>query len=265
MSSFRSTLSLVTALTALAALASTPACSSHADDAAVTGDDANLTQLAASDVKVEGKPVDLGTSRKFSATVKDKVRIHAVPFAGNAGDAITAESHSTWGGTLYVLKKVSTHYAVVMSVKASAKKPGDVAVTLETGGDFFLGFEATPPASAAKSASATVTLKLGGTAAPVADASFLGKLKSTYEESSNDAFDEIDQSDLPATPKKAWAKLNKDWADYPPAAYTWTLEGKKVYVVEEDNDGGMSIEFYDSTGKWIAAGSASESGSFIWE
>ena len=255
---------LVTVL-ALALAAGVPACASSAEDAAVTGDDANLTQLAAADVKVEGSPVDLGSSRKVSSTVKDKVRIHAIPFAGNAGDAITAESHSAWGGTLDVLKKVSTHFAVVSSVKATAKKPGNITVTLKTGGDFFLGFEATPPQGSAKSASTTVTLKLGGTAAPAtADSSFLGKLKSTYESDSNDAFVEIDENALPAAAKKEWNKQNKDWADYPPAAYTWTFEGKTVYVVEEDNDGGMTISFYDSTGKWIAGGGASESGPFDW-
>lgn len=263
MHSFRSSLFVVTAL---AALAFTPACASSSDDAAVTGDDANLTQLAASDVKVEGQPVDLGTSRKFSATVKEKVRIHAVPFAGNAGDAITAESHSTWGGTLYVLKKVSTHYAVVMSVHAGAKKAGKLSVTLKTGGDFLLGFEATAPQSATKSASTTVTLKLGGTAAPVGDSSFIGKLKTTYENDANDAFDQISEDDLPAAAKKEWTKYNKEWgADYPPVAYTWKLEGKSVYVVEEDTDGGMFISFYDSTGKELTGGSASESGPFIWQ
>jgi hypothetical protein len=263
MPSIRSALVLATAL---AALAFTPACASSSDDAAVTGDDANLTQLAASDVKVEGKPIDLGASRKFSATVKDKVRLHAVPFAGNAGDAITAESHSTWGGTLYVLKKVGTHFVAIMSVKTAARKPGDLAVTLKTAGDFFLAFEATAPKTATKSASTTVTLKLGGTAAPVVDSSFIGKLKTTYENDSNDAFDEINEGDLPAGAKKVWNKYNKDWGgDYPPVAYSWKLEGKTVYVVEEDTDGGMSIDFFDSTGKPITSGSASESGPFIWQ
>jgi hypothetical protein len=263
MPSFRTSLVLVTAL---AALAFTPACAASADDAAVTGDDANLTQLASSDVKVEGKPVDFGTSRKFSATVKDKVRIHAVPFAGNAGDAVTAESHSTWGGTLYVLKKVSTHYVAVTSVKTTARKRGDLSVTLKTGGDFFLGFEATAPKTATKSASATVTLKLGGTAAPIADSSFLGKLKTTYENDANDPFVEINEGDLPAGAKKDWNKYNKDWGgDYPPVAYSWQLEGKTLYVVEEDTDGGMFIDFFDSSGKQITGGSASESGPFIWQ
>lgn len=230
----------------------------------MTGDDANLTQLAASDVKVEGKPVELGTSHKYSATIKDKVRIHAVPFAGNAGDAITAESHSTWGGTLYVLKQVGNHYAVVSSTKADPKKAADITITLKTGGDFFIGFEATAPKSAPKSASATVTLKLGGVT-KVADASFIGKLKSTYESDSNDSFDQINEADLPAAALKDWKSLNKTWGpDYPPVAYTWTLEGKKLYVVENDNDGGMSISFYDSTGKWTAGGSAGESTDFTW-
>ena len=264
MHSFRSVLVVTLAL---AACAAAPACASHTDDSAVTGDDANLTQLAASDVKVEGSPIAAGKSRKVSATVKDKVRIHAIPFAGNAGDAVTAESHSTWSGTLYVLKQVGTHFAVVSSVKATAKKPGDLSVTLKTGGDFFIGFEATPPQGAAKSASATVTLKLGGTAAPpaVINGSFVSKLKSEYEANSNDAFTEINEDDLPASAKKDWAKLNKEWGpDYPPLAYSWDLEGQTIYAVENDNDGGMSIDFYDSTGKWIAGGGAGESSEFTW-
>ncbi len=249
----------------IAALALTPACSSSGSDDAVTGDDANLTQLGASDVKLEGKAVDFGASRKFAVTPKDKARIHAVPFAGNAGDTIKGESHSTWGGTFYVLKKVNSGYVVVANSKVLPKQTGKVDVVLRTAGEFSIGFEAKAPVSARKTASTTVTLKLVGTAAPVTDTSLIGKLKAAYDEDGDQNLSEINIADIPGTTAKAdFKQLTKDWADYPPAAYSWDLDGKTIYAIEESNDGGMSIDFYDDKGKPLVGGSASESGDFIW-
>jgi hypothetical protein len=259
-------------LVILAALAFTTACtSSTSDDGSATGDDANLTELSSADVKVEGKAVDFGASRKYLASPKDKAHIHAVPFAGNVGDTVQAESHSSWAGTLYVLKQVGASYAVVGSEKVAAKKAGSLSVSLRTAGSFFVAFDATAPKTAAKTASTTVTLTLGGAAggaaSPPADSSFVGKLKSTYEEGNADQdFVAIDENKLPAAALKDWKSLNKTWGpDYPPTASTWKFQGKTVYVVENDNDGGMSVNFYDDTGKLLAGGSAGESEDFTWD
>lgn len=233
--------------------------------ASQTGDDQNLTEVASKDLKLEKGTMGFGDSRRTSVSKGDKIL--AYPFDGTAGDVINAEVFATTAGTGYLLKEIGAgHYALLASQTQGKTGAVKLDITLRTSGRFYIGFKPNFPVKAAKSQWATAIYRLAGQPQDSGSA-WLQDLKSAFEEgNANDEFIDISESKLPPAALKAWNKANKDWGpDYPPAACTWAFKGKKVYVVKEENDGGMFISFYDASGKRIAGGSAGESSEFTWD
>jgi hypothetical protein len=71
-------------------------------------------------------------------------------------------------------------------------------------------------------------------------------------------------SELPQAAKKQLQDDKRANPDYPSNPYKMTVQGKMVYAIENDNDGGMFVNIYDADGVFIAYGSCSESGEFSW-
>ena len=71
-------------------------------------------------------------------------------------------------------------------------------------------------------------------------------------------------SELPAAAKKQIQDDKKANPGYPSTPYKMTVQGRIVYVIENDNDGGMFVNIYDAGGAFIAYGYNSESSDFAW-
>jgi len=72
-------------------------------------------------------------------------------------------------------------------------------------------------------------------------------------------------SELPAAAKKQLAKDNHQWGpDYLSVPYKMPVQGKTVYVIQNENDGGMFVTIFDADGALVAEGACSESGEFGW-
>jgi len=98
------------------------------------------------------------------------------------------------------------------------------------------------------------------------DPAWVAKVKEYYEENGEDDLTPIKREDLPAKAKKAFDRFNKEWGpDYPPNAYTYLIDGKAAFFVQENTDGGWFVEVFDDAGHKLCSGSCSESGEFDWD
>lgn len=249
---------------ALGLALATPACGLAAGNHSATGDD-DLTKINASDVKLESS-FSWGDTRTGLVSSDDK-KYWAVSFDGAKGNHVQASVWSSIKGTAYVLKKVGTSYAQVRQTAFGGHDDAKLDVTLTTDGQFFIAFVASFPKTGSKIES--VRVSLGGKPTS-SDAAWLKALKEQYEQDSSTSQDgegtRIDESKLPAAAKRLWNEWNKEYGDdYAPSASLWEFQGKKVYVVEDDNDGGMMIAFFDEQGNELASGSAGESTEFTWD
>jgi len=72
-------------------------------------------------------------------------------------------------------------------------------------------------------------------------------------------------SELPDAAKKQLKQDNHNYGpDYPSSAYKMEVQGKTVFIIQNENDGGMFVNIFDENGKNIAGGSAGESTPFYW-
>ena len=72
-------------------------------------------------------------------------------------------------------------------------------------------------------------------------------------------------SELPPGAQKQLAKDNHQWGpDYLSVPYKMPVQGQTVYVIQNENDGGMFVTIFDANGSKVAEGSCSESGDFHW-
>jgi len=72
-------------------------------------------------------------------------------------------------------------------------------------------------------------------------------------------------SELPAAAQKQLKKDNAQWGpDYLSVPYKMPVQGKTVYVIQNENDGGMFVTIFDANGALVAEGACSESGEFGW-
>lgn len=75
----------------------------------------------------------------------------------------------------------------------------------------------------------------------------------------------VEAWELPAGARKQLENDNKAWGpDYPSTAHAMKVQGKTVYIIQNENDGGMFVNIFDENGKKIAGGSCGESGTFGW-
>jgi hypothetical protein len=178
--------------------------------------------------------------------VNGKVQVSLVKIASNGKsatsmvDATLTATHDSKSFDDYVLKK-GDRLAVV--AKTTAALPKGVSCTVGVGG-----------------------LSHGLTEAYVDG---VKKAYDTLTESQTDTdspdFKAFDEKKLTGLAKRQFNYLSATWAsDYPPAAYSWTVDGEDVIVITEDNDGGGSRDFYTTDGRWIVSGSYSESEPFSW-
>ena len=72
-------------------------------------------------------------------------------------------------------------------------------------------------------------------------------------------------SELPPAAQKQLKKDNAQWGpDYLSVPYKMPVQGKTVYVIQNENDGGMFVTIFDANGALVAEGACSESGEFGW-
>jgi hypothetical protein len=53
--------------------------------------------------------------------------------------------------------------------------------------------------------------------------------------------------------------------DYQTNVFTTNVNGNKIYIAINDNDGGSYFSFFNAMGKQIAGGSQGESGDYNWD
>ncbi len=76
---------------------------------------------------------------------------------------------------------------------------------------------------------------------------------------------ELSQSSLKGDALKDFKEMKRQWGeDYPPEAEIVEMNGRNVILIRENNDGGMSLGLYAMSGKRLAEGGCSESGTFSW-
>jgi hypothetical protein len=112
--------------------------------------------------------------------------------------------------------------------------------------------------------------------AAAVSAAFKNAVKKEYEKLSgyndlNNGNYTIDQlpiakvSELPPAAQKQLKKDNAQWGpDYLSVPYKMPVQGKTVYVIQNENDGGMFVTIFDANGSLVAEGACSESGEFGW-
>jgi hypothetical protein len=119
-----------------------------------------------------------------------------------------------------------------------------------------------PAATRGSSGLADRAARSGGA---VSDSKLFADIKQQYEDNGMTGTD-VKRSDLPPAAQKQFDKDMKQWGpDYPPQANKMVIDGKTVYGIEVDNDGGSYANFYDESGKKLASYDCSESGSPTWE
>jgi hypothetical protein len=73
-------------------------------------------------------------------------------------------------------------------------------------------------------------------------------------------------SELPPEAKKQMAEYDHDFGpDFLSNAYAMNVEGWPVYIIQNNNDGGMYVSIFSSSGGKLASGGQSESGDFYWD
>jgi hypothetical protein len=105
--------------------------------------------------------------------------------------------------------------------------------------------------------------------APGVSPAFVSAVKKEYEslmaEGMTESLFEAKISELPAAAQKQLKKDNAQWGpDYLSVAYKMPVHGQTVYVIKNENDGGMFVTIFNANGALVAEGSCSESGDFKW-
>ena len=109
------------------------------------------------------------------------------------------------------------------------------------------------PAPAAETVKAPVT------------AAFKNAVKKAYEANDVSTLPVAKVSELPPAAKKQLEQDNHTWGpDYPSTPYKMTVQGKTVYIIQNENDGGMFVNIFAADGSYIDGGSCGESGTFSW-
>jgi len=240
------------------------AANDNASSADPAADVSDLTALSKSDVRIDRTKLTADRVGRVSLYFpRMTAQGYGFRFDGAAGDDVKIEVKANAAGRWSIVKDVGSKYVTVTSSSANAKETKTLAVKLTTTGRFVVLYQ---PTAAAKQSTklCPISARFMGGPANV-DAAWLRDMKDEYEQNGTEDMSAIDGSDLPAAAKRDFDKLSRDWGDdYPPVAYEWSFRGRKVYVVEESNDGGMSIDFYDANGGSLAGGSAGESTEFRW-
>lgn len=244
-----------------------PAGSSSAQD--VTG----APSSEVGNVTVESATLQWGHSAIYGGDQKSVTGVHAFLFAGEAGDAVTAKSSSDTPGTVYILEQTDKAFTVVAkSDVATGSTQGSVSAKLAASGSYAIAYEAKPAPedpNAFFPASYSVSLTLAGTPSSAAN-KLVVAVRDAWDASTDyaeteKAFTPVAATKLPAAARAQFDEWNKGMApDFPSVASTWAIGGSTVYVIENDNDGGMLIAFYDSAGGLIGSGGASEGEDFAW-
>jgi hypothetical protein len=215
-------------------------------------------------VKVAGA-IESGTDQDIDITSK----LTAVTFNGNKDDVVKIAAHlstrsKTAKAKLFLLKDVGDSYVTVRDASLTARRGANAEAKLTTSGKFVIAVQI----DGSSPATAKVNVKLSGVPAN-RDDSFVAAAKASYEES-NDNNDSapgegVDVDALPAAAKRLYKEWDHDWGpDYAPQATVIEIQGKKVYVISDSNDGGMMVSLFDASGEEIASGGAGESSPFEW-
>jgi hypothetical protein len=75
----------------------------------------------------------------------------------------------------------------------------------------------------------------------------------------------IPRSALPANAQKAFDELNEGWGpDFTPVTSKIAVDGQTAFLVQDFNDGGMSVDVFDAQGTRVAQGGAGEGEDLGW-